>query len=270
MWSSGGRFAALAVSFTAVGAFAMVAQATTAAATEVTAAPKLRSTITVAALEQPSAEKIERAPVTKAPRAAKPRRKRRGPAVIATIDLTSQRMTIVEHGKHTYSWKISSGRAGFITPRGTFRPTWKSRMHYSRKYNNAPMPYSVFFNGGIATHGTTAVGRLGRPASHGCIRLRTPNARRFYQLVSKYGHGRVRIVVRGTTPLRTRRTVRKRRQTRRAQGHRTRSVRRVSRAQTRRARTVRRVRRSTQRRVVRRARPAKVRTSGLRFPGDAY
>ena len=124
---------------------------------------------------------------------AKPSR----PTLVARIDLTRQRMQVSANGQSVGNWKISSGRAGYETPRGYFRPKWISRMHYSRKYYNSPMPYSVFFNGGIATHGTTAVSRLGRPASHGCIRLRTPNARKFYNLVRKHGKARTRIIVTG-------------------------------------------------------------------------
>lgn len=122
------------------------------------------------------------------------------PTLHARIDLTQQRMTVSADGKTLHSWKISSGRDGYETPTGTFRPQWMARDWHSRKYDMAPMPYSVFFNGGIATHGTTAIGRLGRPASHGCIRLKTPNARRFYNLVRKHGKTRTRISVVGTTP----------------------------------------------------------------------
>lgn len=126
---------------------------------------------------------------------AKP--KPRPASLVARIDLRAQRMLVSEHGKHIASWSISSGKRGHETPPGRFRPQWTSRMHYSRKYNNSPMPYSVFFNGGIATHGTTYTGRLGRPASHGCIRLRTAHARKFYRLVHRHGYKRTRIIVTG-------------------------------------------------------------------------
>ena len=106
-------------------------------------------------------------------------------------------MTVKAGGKVLHSWKISSGRRGYETPRGSFRPSWASRMWYSRQYDGAPMPYAVFFNQGIATHGTNAVGRLGRPASHGCIRLRTAHAKKFYKLVHRHGYKRTRIIVTG-------------------------------------------------------------------------
>jgi lipoprotein-anchoring transpeptidase ErfK/SrfK len=58
-------------------------------------------------------------------------------------------------------------------------------MHYSRKYDNAPMPHSIFFKGGYAIHGTNHVGMLGRPASHGCVRLSPANASILYAIVGK-------------------------------------------------------------------------------------
>ena len=59
----------------------------------------------------------------------------------------------------------------------------------------SPMPYSVFFHGGYAIHGTNAVSRLGSPASHGCVRLDTKNAAKFYSLVKQVGPGNTRIIV---------------------------------------------------------------------------
>ena len=124
----------------------------------------------------------------------------KAPVVIANIDLVRQRMRVSVHGKMVGNWPISSGKLGHETPPGRFRPQWAAKMHYSRKYNNSPMPYSVFFNRGIATHGTAYTNRLGAPASHGCIRLRTANARKFYRLVHRHGYKRTRIVVSGRAP----------------------------------------------------------------------
>jgi lipoprotein-anchoring transpeptidase ErfK/SrfK len=70
-------------------------------------------------------------------------------------------------------------------------------MHYSRKYHNSPMPWSVFFKGGYAIHGTNAIRRLGRPASHGCIRVHPRNAKKLYQLIKRYGKQNTRIIIRG-------------------------------------------------------------------------
>lgn len=122
------------------------------------------------------------------------------PTLVVRIDLSAQRLTLTYDGERRESWPISSGREGFATPRGTFRPKWASRMWYSRKYDNAPMPHAVFFNGGVAVHATQSIGMLGRPASHGCVRLAPGNAARFYALVHKHGFARTRIDVFGTPP----------------------------------------------------------------------
>jgi hypothetical protein len=113
-----------------------------------------------------------------------------GPAyalVRIDVDLGSQTMRVATGGGEGYQWPISSGRAGHLTPRGAFRPIALYPMVHSAKYGNAPMPHSIFFYGQYAIHGTTAVGDLGRPASHGCIRLAPANAATLYALVSREG-----------------------------------------------------------------------------------
>jgi len=156
------------------------------------AAVRIASAAPAVPAEATAAQSVTRPakPVSVRPRPA-------APSLIARIDLTRQRMVVKSNGRVVGNWKISSGKSGHETPPGRFRPKWSSKMHYSRKYYNSPMPYSVFFNGGIATHGTSHLSRLGQPASHGCIRLRTPNARKFYNLVHRHGYKRTRIVVTG-------------------------------------------------------------------------
>lgn len=122
------------------------------------------------------------------------------PTLKAAIDLSKQRMIVSENGKVIHSWAISSGRAGYRTPTGTYRPQWLSRMYYSKKYDNAPMPYSVFYHHGYAIHATYATRALGRPASHGCIRLAPAHAKTFYKLVERHGKGRTRIALSGVAP----------------------------------------------------------------------
>lgn len=116
-------------------------------------------------------------------------------SLIARIDVGSQTMTVSKSGQVLYRWKVSTARKGYVTPRGTYRPQRLHRMWYSRKYEMSPMPYSVFYHGGYAIHGTNAVKRLGTPASHGCVRLHTANAARFYALVKEAGPANTRIVV---------------------------------------------------------------------------
>ncbi len=107
--------------------------------------------------------------------------------VAVRIDLSSQRMHVTNGKGESYTWAISSGRTGFNTPRGSYRPYLLKRMHYSSKYDNSPMPYSIFFRGGYAIHGTGYVRMLGRPASHGCIRLATGNAAKLFSMVQREG-----------------------------------------------------------------------------------
>ena len=127
-------------------------------------------------------------------------RKPAAPTLNVSIDLAAQRMTLSYGGQAKESWPISSGRAGFETPRGVFRPQWAAKMWFSRKYDNAPMPHAVFFNGGVAVHATQATRLLGQPASHGCVRLSPANAQRFYTLVHQHGYKSTRIAVHGTPP----------------------------------------------------------------------
>lgn len=114
------------------------------------------------------------------------------------IDLSTQRMQ-VESSKGSYSWPVSTARAGYVTPRGTYAPTGLQKMHYSRKYHMSPMPHSIFFNGGYAIHGTYATGALGRPASHGCVRISPANAATLYKLVQEEG---AQISITGSSPTR--------------------------------------------------------------------
>lgn len=102
------------------------------------------------------------------------------------INLSTQTMH-VQSSSGSYSWPVSTARAGYSTPRGSFAPTGLQRMHYSKLYHNSPMPYSIFFRGGYAIHGTYATGMLGRPASHGCVRLSPGHAAMLYSMVQNEG-----------------------------------------------------------------------------------
>jgi lipoprotein-anchoring transpeptidase ErfK/SrfK len=117
------------------------------------------------------------------------------PAVQVHIDISSQSMAVRVNGWHYASWRVSTARTGFYTPRGTFGVTRTAKIYYSRKYDNAPMPNSVFFYGGYAIHATGQVRALGRPASHGCVRLAPGNAAALYALVQKHGPRRTRITL---------------------------------------------------------------------------
>ncbi len=116
------------------------------------------------------------------------------------IDLSKQKMDVIVVGYHEYTWDVSTARRGYKTPTGDFRVNWMTPMHYSEQYDMSPMPHSIFFNEGIAIHGTEETKRLGRPASHGCIRLHPDNARTLYQLVKIYGIGNTKISVKKKQP----------------------------------------------------------------------
>ena len=111
----------------------------------------------------------------------------------ARIDISEQRMRVYQNGVMRYNWPGSTARRGYRTPVGSYRPTRMHKMWYSRKYNNSPMPHSIFFYGGYAIHGTNYLKQLGRPASHGCIRLHPDNARTLYNMVSRNGSRNARI-----------------------------------------------------------------------------
>jgi lipoprotein-anchoring transpeptidase ErfK/SrfK len=113
--------------------------------------------------------------------------------IVVTVSKSSQSMSVSVDGAHRYTWAVSTGIYG--TPSGTFRPQSLSRNHRSTIYNNAPMPYSIFYDGNFAIHGTTHVRQLGGPASRGCIRLHPSNAAILFSLVQQRGMGSTRIQI---------------------------------------------------------------------------
>jgi hypothetical protein len=115
--------------------------------------------------------------------------------VVVHIDKYSQRMDVRIDGYPRYSWPVSTGRSGYGTPSGVFRPQMMARRWFSRKYYNSPMPHSIFFYHGFAIHGTTELSRLGGPASHGCVRLHPQHAAALYSLIERDGRGNTRIVI---------------------------------------------------------------------------
>jgi lipoprotein-anchoring transpeptidase ErfK/SrfK len=119
--------------------------------------------------------------------------------IVVTVDKTAQRLTVAVDGFQRYQWPVSTARWGYRTPNGSYRPQWLARKWFSRQYDWSPMPYSIFFNGGYAIHGSYEISHLGRPASHGCIRLHPENAAVLFALV-KENLKDTRIVVTGEGP----------------------------------------------------------------------
>ena len=116
-------------------------------------------------------------------------------SILATVDISDQRMQVFVDGWPRYSWPVSTARSGYVTPVGTYTAQRLAVMWYSRKYEMSPMPHSIFFNGGYAIHGTYYVKRLGTPASHGCVRLHPDNAATLFSLVEANGMASTQIIV---------------------------------------------------------------------------
>jgi hypothetical protein len=120
--------------------------------------------------------------------------------VLISVDKSTQTMSVSVNGVARYQFPVSTGRAGYSTPVGTYHPQRLERTWFSRLYYNSPMPHSIFFHGGYAIHGSYEINRLGGPASHGCIRLHPTNAATLFALVESEGRGATTILVSGSNP----------------------------------------------------------------------
>jgi lipoprotein-anchoring transpeptidase ErfK/SrfK len=115
--------------------------------------------------------------------------------VLVRVDRATQTMDVSVDGASVYRWPVSTGRRGFGTPAGTFRPQRMAARWFSTVYYNAPMPHAIFFHGGYAIHGSYDIARLGGPASHGCIRLHPSAAAALFSIVQREGMHNTTIVV---------------------------------------------------------------------------
>jgi lipoprotein-anchoring transpeptidase ErfK/SrfK len=121
--------------------------------------------------------------------------------VVVNIDKSTQEATVFVDGVETYNWKVSTGKPGYVTPSGTYTATSMNKIWYSKEWDNAPMPHAVFFmKDGHAIHGTLEVKNLGKPASHGCVRLAPENATILFDLVKQNGLKNTQVVLSGETP----------------------------------------------------------------------
>lgn len=115
--------------------------------------------------------------------------------LVARVSVSQQKMQVFHGGRLVHEWPVSTARQGKITPRGQFTAQWFSRNHRSSLYNNAPMPYAIFYDGHYAVHGTDQIGMLGRPASAGCVRLHPDNARVLFEMARREGLENTRVVI---------------------------------------------------------------------------
>jgi lipoprotein-anchoring transpeptidase ErfK/SrfK len=117
--------------------------------------------------------------------------------IVAQVSISRQLMTVTVDGAEAHVWPISTARRGYVTPRGTFRVQSMHRMTYSRLFNNAPMPFTIFYHGHYGIHGTTELKKLGQPASAGCVRLHPDDARTLFEMVQKRGPASLQVLVGG-------------------------------------------------------------------------
>ena len=123
------------------------------------------------------------------------------PTIVINIDKTKQKMTVLLDGVQRYDWPVSTGKAGYSTPSGTFAPLSMNKVWYSKEWDNAPMPHAIFFmKDGHAIHGSYEVKTLGKPVSHGCVRISPQNATTLYGLVAKTGLKNTQVVLSGDAP----------------------------------------------------------------------
>jgi len=122
-------------------------------------------------------------------------------AILVNIDKSKQTMTVFLDGVEKYVWPVSTGQAGYSTPSGTYTATSMNEIWYSKEWDNAPMPHSIFFRkDGYAIHGTYEAKSLGKPASHGCVRISRENAAKLYAMVKTIGLKNTEVVLSGVTP----------------------------------------------------------------------
>jgi hypothetical protein len=121
--------------------------------------------------------------------------------LLINVDKAKQEMTVTVDGEQRYVWPVSTGRQGYDTPDGDFKPFRMEKDHFSREWDDAPMPNSIFFTKiGHAIHGTYETKNLGRPVSHGCVRLSRANSAILWSLVKHEKMANTRVVLTGEIP----------------------------------------------------------------------
>ena len=121
--------------------------------------------------------------------------------ILINIDKSSQHMTVAVDGTQRYDWPVSTGRPGYDTPDGDFKPNRMDADHFSQEWDNAPMPHAIFIDlKGHAIHGFFDVKHLGLPVSHGCIRLSPDHAATLFDLVKQQTMANTKVVITGRTP----------------------------------------------------------------------
>ena len=133
--------------------------------------------------------------------AASPEPAKNGSQILINVDKSLQEMTVFVDGIEKYQWPVSTGVRGYSTPSGNFTASSMNKIWYSKQWDNAPMPHAIFFTKeGHAIHGSLETKKLGRAASHGCVRVSPTNAETLFQLVEQNGLENTKVVLTGVTP----------------------------------------------------------------------
>ena len=120
-------------------------------------------------------------------------------ALLIKVDKSAQTLTVTRDGQTLHTWPVSTGKTGYATPSGNFTTFRMEAEHFSKEWDDAPMPHSVFFTKqGHAIHGSFDTKRLGSPASHGCVRLSPANAAKLFSLVKQEGLPNTQVVLSGS------------------------------------------------------------------------
>ena len=120
--------------------------------------------------------------------------------ILIDVDKSTQRVTVFIDGVEKYQWPVSTGKRGYSTPSGSYTALSMHEVWYSKEWDNAPMPHAIFYmKDGHAIHGSYEVRNLGKPASHGCVRISPQNATILYDLVKKNSMDNTRVVLSGET-----------------------------------------------------------------------
>jgi len=134
-------------------------------------------------------------------------------AVLVEVDKSTQRMTVSVDGRPLYNWPVSTGRGtgNYDTPNGAFKAFRMEKDHFSKEWDDAPMPNSIFFSKiGHAIHGSFDLKNMGNPASHGCVRLQPQNAETLFELVRREGVLKTTVVISGDVMVAERRAAEQR------------------------------------------------------------
>jgi hypothetical protein len=80
--------------------------------------------------------------------------------IVIAVNKSSQQMSVSVDGVVRYHWAVSTARAGYNTPSGSYSPERMERVWFSKEYYNSPMPHSIFFHNGYAIHGSYEISRV--------------------------------------------------------------------------------------------------------------